>query len=576
MRHTTNVRARRASARICASALLAVLAAHPEAGFAQAPPPAGLAQPGDPAGSLVGPPAPPPQLPPPDMAPAVSPQVEQLLKGAAGRPLSINEVVSVALLSNRSLVRATENLYRVQGRTAEVRSQLSPTASASVGDIYQTNSLQPAANVVGTLPIDISGLLHAATSQAEFQEIATKLEINWVRNQVVGEVKQAFYSVLHGKALVAVATENLQNSLDRLKDANLKYRARAVAYFDVVRAQTDVANARKEVIQARNAVSLATANLSSAMGVDVSTALQVSEAGSVVEPPGVPPPAAAPAPLARPGAGGKPAEVPRAPALELSAADLTAPAPTQIIADALKLGPEFSPMLKEALAARPEILTEDASIAAAQKGLKLARRSLLPALSVSAGWFTFRNSTGTTRVTEPQARLQLVFPLFDGGLARARKQQAQGEIALAITDKRQVIDRITLEVEQAYLNQQQARDEVAVANQALSEAQQAFDLARTRYAAGVSGKAGISPLLEVSDAQAALTRAETNRVDALYDYNLSRVLLDRALGRYAYASTGPGFTSVPPPSVVGISDPAQPRGKGTEPGKPADARTPGN
>jgi outer membrane protein TolC len=100
----------------------------------------------------------------------------------------------------------------------------------------------------------------------------------------------------------------------------------------------------------------------------------------------------------------------------------------------------------------------------------------------------------------------------------------------------------------------EARDQIVVARQALDQARAAFDLARIRYNTGVSSQAGISPLLEVSDAQAALTLAEQNQVNALYDYNAARVQLDRSAGRLAYVQNGPGFTEAPKPSSVGGSD----------------------
>ena len=107
-------------------------------------------------------------------------------------------------------------------------------------------------------------------------------------------MKGAFYSVLRSEALVGVATENLQNSLDRLKDANTRYQVQTVAYFDVVRAQTDVANAQKLVIQARNGVSLNTGYLNNAIGIDVTTPLRISAQDAVTQPPGVAPPSVTP------------------------------------------------------------------------------------------------------------------------------------------------------------------------------------------------------------------------------------------------------------------------------------------
>ena len=132
-----------------------------------------------------------------------------------------------------------------------------------------------------------------------------------------------------------------------------------------------------------------------------------------------------------------------------------------------------------------------------------------------------------------EAQAMFSVPIFDGGVARARRREAQGGLADAEILKRQAVDQVTLEAEQAYLALNEARQRIDVAKQSLNEATEAFGLAKVRYMAGVSAHAGISPLLELSDAQSALTLAESNQVNALYDYNSANARLDRALGRYA-------------------------------------------
>jgi outer membrane protein TolC len=496
----------------------------------------------------------------PQMSPykpaATSPTLAEVAPQLTKRPLTINDAVAIALSTNRQLALSRESLSLAEGRTSEARAGLNPTVGITTGPVFLRNSLQPDAVAETTVPFDISGAIRAATSQLQFQEVATRLDINRTRNQLVYDVKGGFYNVLRAEALVGVATENLQNSLDRLNDANVRYQARTVAYFDVVRAQTDVANAQKLVIQARNGVSIAVGFLNSNMGIDVTTPLRVSEQNAVEEPPNVLPPTATPltpesdVPPSGTGNGAtKPA--PMADAVQAGQGSLKAPHPDEIINQALAQNPEFQPLIKEALATRPELLESDAEIAAAQKGIQYARRSLLPTLGLSFGYYYVRNSTGNTRINEPEASLAFTLPLYDGGVERARVQQARANVATAITNKRQSTDVVTLEVQQAYLNLVQARDQVAVANEALGQARTAFQLSRVRYNAGVASRAGISPLLEVSDAQAALTLAEQNQVNALYDYNGSRAALDRSIGRFAYVLNGPGYAHVPPANVVG-------------------------
>ncbi len=341
-----------------------------------------------------------------------------------------------------------------------------------------------------------------------------------------------------------------KTSLERLRDANVRYNAQAVPYLDVVRAQTDVANAQKVVIQARNTVSTNVGLLNNAMGIDVTIPTRVDDTGSMALPPGI-----APVPDVTPaGPSAAPSTLPAAPppptVAEIESAAAAAQRSAAVIAQALILGPEFRKVLGEALVTRPEILEADAQISAAKKGIIIAERSILPSLSVSVGYFDIRSQTGTP-INEPEGIVALNIPLYDAGLAKARVQEARADVSTAITTRREQTDLVTLDVQQAYLNLVQAQDEVAVANQAVLQARTAFQIARVRYNAGVGSRAGLSPILEFEDAQAALTLAEQNRVNALYDYNSARAGLDRSVGRFAYLQVGLGFAAPPPAKVVG-------------------------
>lgn len=306
-------------------------------------------------------------MPRPDKPVAKSPALLDLEARLSEQPLTLNDAVAIALATNPQLALSTTALYRAEGRTSEVRAALNPNVGVSVGPTFLANSLQPGGTAVTAIPFDVSGALRAATSQAQFQEVAMRLDINRARNQIVYNVKGAFYSVLRSEALVGVATENLQNSLDRLKFANTRYQTQTVAYFDVVRAQTDVANAQKLVLQARNGVSLNTGYLNNAIGLDVTTPLRISARDAVAEPPGVLPPSVTPlTPQSDvPPSGTGNGAIPPAPLPETIAAqnqNLTAPRPEFVIDQALTLGPEFAPLLKEALATRPEVLEGDAQL----------------------------------------------------------------------------------------------------------------------------------------------------------------------------------------------------------------------
>ncbi len=535
----------------------------------QDPPPTGQQAP------LPSPAAP---IPNPEKAIRTSPDPHTIVAHLRTQPMTIHDAVAIALSTNRQLTLAEEALRRAQGRTSETRSALNPTLGANASytrlDSGQSTTLgnrsvtivnpdQPSFGLAATLPIDISGLLRTATEQAQFTEIAARLDVNRARNQAVLDVKSAFYDVLRDQALVHVAQVNLQASLDRLSDSTKRYRAGIVARFDVIRAQTDVANAQQQLISARATVSSAFAALNSTIGVDVNSPITITDQGAVENPPGVAPPADLSAPATpRPNVGdlNAPADT-GAPDVAPSPAGIMPPEPMipPVVSDPMVFGPDYSAILRETQATRPEILEADANIAAARKGIQLAHRSSLPTLGVSAG-ATYNPIPGgfTTKQVTGQIGIAVSLPIFDGGISRARVTEARAEVATAETNRRQMIDLINLELRQVYLALSQSRDRVAVANQAVSEAREGFRLARVRYTEGVSGTVGISPLLEVSDAQAALVQAESNQVNALYDYNNSRARLDKAIGRYSYTSA-PGYTAPPSPKTVGNPTPGAPK-----------------
>ncbi len=554
----------------------------------QGPPPTGLQSPL---------PAPAGRPPDPQRGLVVSPRLSELPAELRNRPLTINDAVALAEATSRSFASAVEALLRARAQVNAARAALNPTVAVN-GQITEFDApttadlgaflgggsgsgsgsgapssflIVPQFNPVFTatvgLPIDIAGNLRAAVSQAQFQEVAARIDINRVRNQVVLDVKNAFYNTLRAQAQAAVATDNLNNTLSRLSDAQKNYAAGTSPRFDVITAQRDVADAQQNLLQAKTQVSIDLALLKNVMGVEIRTPIKITDQGAVETPPGVEPPTVPPPPAGSPGPSGSgvPAEpqnlqtpepmpvtqdlaVPK----DASGRPLVGPPPSpSLVEDPIDFGPEYDSLLGEAIQNRPEVLEADAQIAAARKGIVIAEASSLPSFSISLSDTYTPDAAGFTRRNVGAATLGVSVPIFDGGLARARVQAARAEIATAETNRRQAVDQVGLDVQQAYLTLLQARNRVAVANVGLSQAREAARLARVRYNAGVSQQAGVSPILELSNAQNSLAQAQSNQVNALYDYNNARAQLDRAVGRYSYTATGPGYHGRPAERVIG-------------------------
>jgi len=518
-------------------------------------------------------PVPPPvhSLPPAEKPLKVSPATE-----TAGKAITLQQAVAIALYTSKDFAAAVANLQQAQGRRGQAAAMLNPTVGANAQitefDAPTTANLSafsgggasnappfviipqfnPAFTASVALPLDIAGTLHSAVSQAQFQEVAARIDVNRVRNNTVYNVKSAFYNVLRAQAQIAVAVEAQNNALGRLNDANKRYAAGTAPRFDVITAQRDVADAQQGVINARAQLSVNLAALKNTMGVDIKARIKVVDSDAVVYPTGVEPPKVLPAPAPNPTA---PIETPEpkpiGPPGDTSVPGATPIPSTNEADDNFDFGPDFDALLKDALNTRPEVLEADAQIAAAKRGIQYARRSSLPSLSLGLSDTYTPNAAGFTRRNEAAVTLGVNLPIFDGGLARERVREARGVVANAEVSKRREVDQVQVDLQQAYIALVQARNRVAVANVGLTQAREAFRLAGVRYTAGVSQQTGISPQLELSNAQTSLTQAQSNQVNALYDYNNARAQLDRAVGRYSFTGSSPGYSSPPPPSVRG-------------------------
>ena len=71
-----------------------------------------------------------------------------------------------------------------------------------------------------------------------------------------------------------------------------------------------------------------------------------------------------------------------------------------------------------------------------------------------------------------------------------------------------------------------SRKQIEAAEAAVAQAQEALRVTELQYGEGVARS------VEVLDAEVALTQASTNRVNAVYDYEIAKAELARAAGVY--------------------------------------------
>ena len=117
-------------------------------------------------------------------------------------------------------------------------------------------------------------------------------------------------------------------------------------------------------------------------------------------------------------------------------------------------------------------------------------------------------------------------PIFDGGVNKSKIKQAEMNLSLVEQSKKQVEQLIELEIRSVYLSMKEAEKLFKVTEQGIKDSRESFRIAQVKYNEGVATN------IEVIDAQSALIEAETNHLNALYEYNTSWASLIKAMGLF--------------------------------------------
>jgi outer membrane protein len=404
----------------------------------------------------------------------------------------MEEALAIAESNAFSLRTAASALERARQRVIESQGALGPRVSASAaysrfeptqggfsGSLGGPGSTQinipgindsKTAGINLTLPIDISGTTHKNITAQRYFFRAQQEAYNAARNDLRLNVRQAYFQVLEADAQVGVAREALTNAQAQLTNAQQQLAAGVIARVDVLTFETQVSQAQADLIAAQNSLGIAKNNFNNVLGRPIETPFQLAP-----------------------------------------------------VTDLPSVTADTTTLVAQAAAERPELREQRDTIEALRNVRLATEAGMDPSLALTASHNrVFDNNFNSTYQTI--GTLSLAVPIFDSGVTRARVREARQDEAQAQIGLEQQTLGISLEVRQALTNLVNARARLDVAQRQVEQARERYRLAVVRYQAGE----GIQ--LEISDAQANLTRAETGLVNARYDYLRAYAALQRALG----------------------------------------------
>ncbi|MGA3186569.1 MAG: TolC family protein [Bryobacteraceae bacterium] len=181
--------------------------------------------------------------------------------------------------------------------------------------------------------------------------------------------------------------------------------------------------------------------------------------------------------------------------------------------------------LEQANRDRADLQSAEASLRASNASLKAAHAERLPNVNLyadygAAGLRPTDEAHGTFTVTGT-----VTIPLYTGGRIRGEIEQAlaaQRQRQAELDDLRGQVDR---DVRQAFIDLGVAADQVSVAQSNVELAHDTLRQARDRFGSGVADT------VEVVQAQQSVVQADNDYISAVFEHNLAKVSLARALGK---------------------------------------------
>ncbi|MGD0836628.1 MAG: TolC family protein [Polyangia bacterium] len=448
-----------------------------------------------------------------EASPPANPARQLSLSLPPGRVITLREAIDLALRVHPSELQARANVDVTAARVEEARSGYLPQVSASA--IYERttgnvairpgfNTSQGSTSTTGAAsatPLP-STSWNPSFNSYNFTASAAQLIYDFgqtsgrwraseetaasavssekgVQIQLVSNVRRAYFQARAQKDLIVVAAHNLLNQERHLEQIVGLVEQGMRPEIDRVTAETNVANARVQLISAQNNFAVACATLGQTIGVSAGASF-------------------------------------------LPADDEMGPVPEE--------GAPLDRLLALALQQRPEVASFEEQRRAQEQTIRSALGGYGPAVSAQASLNEqgiALESTSSRPGLEPNwwAGVVLTWQLYQGGLTAGQVREARATLRSIAAQEEAFKLQVRVDVETASLAVKAARETLDAAQIALQNSGKQLELAESRYGVGMGS------VIELGDSQVTETTAEAQVVNARYNLAGARAALLGALGR---------------------------------------------
>ncbi len=468
--------------------------------------------------------------------------------GVGTLPLTLEEAIQIALKQNPKILTAKAEIERARGQIIEVRAQMlpqivltgvyqqqdrrliegngsmaansgtsliantptptprpmptptpspgvtptptpvpSPTVAPTPSQFIQDKSWQ--VNIQASQLIYAGGQVVASVKMAKLTRDADCLRLEDAVQTVIADVRTQFYNAMVNRELIGVQEEQVALLTREWNEQQARYRVGSVPQFNVLQAEVSLANARPNLIQARNAYHISGLQLAKTLGYETRCIAANQEPFLLI-------------------------------------GQLNTPCPRINLAEGLWTARERNPLLQ---AQRLSICIEVQDIAVQRAGYK-------PTVSANVG-YTLRNDRLSRDLGETVNgwffNVQGSWAIFDGLQTYGRVKQAKARLEQARVNYEDTMQQVELQVQQAWSNLLNAQETIRGGRETIRQAAEALREARERLGVGAGTQ------LDVLNSTVQLAIARTTELQARGTYNAALAEFDRVTA-----------TCLPPPDPL--------------------------
>lgn len=395
---------------------------------------------------------------------------------AGAASLSINDSVQMALERNNSIKIANQdtkiaasNLKAAKGANS-VSVSLSSNLSGSDGAMSSFEKGN-SNGISASIPIYTGKKNELNIDNNEANLLKSQLNLERTKETVRHDTIKAYYDILEAQQNVNINQESVNNYQSHLTDVQNLYAGGAVPRSDLLRSEVALSNAQQSLILAQNTYDINVSTFRNIIKLDRAESVTLTDGFSYT--------------------------------------------PVKM---------SLNECLDYALSSRRDAMSAKLDLDIAKNDIDIAKAGYLPTVDFSLSTNWDKQPLPSSNDYDYRATVSANWNLFDSNITRANIEAAQAEYDKAGYTLSETLDNIDLEVRQAYLNMREAEKRFNSTALAVKQAEEDYFIATEKY------RVGEGIILDVIDAELALSQARLNYSSAQYDYARYKASLEYAIG----------------------------------------------